>query len=138
MANRQLPRIDTPDSGTTCRIAVVDDDAGVRKALFQLLDHAPYTVETFGSAREFIDALSRLAPACALIDLQMPEMTGLELQRYIAGAGLEIPTIIITAHDEPGGREQCIAAGASAYLLKPLRRAVLMTAINAAIECRSD
>jgi FixJ family two-component response regulator len=137
VANRQLPRMHTPDCGTTRRIALVDDDAGVRKALSRILDHASYDVETFASAREFIDALPRLVPACALIDLQMPEMTGLELQRYIAGAGLGIPTIIITAHDEPGGREQCIAAGASAYLLKPLRKAVLMTAINAAIECRS-
>jgi FixJ family two-component response regulator len=114
-------------------IAVVDDDAAVRKALMRLLETASYEVQTFGGAREFIDTLAQVVPACALIDLQMPDMTGLELQQYLANSGLGIPTIVMTAHDEPGSRERCITAGASAYLLKPLRKAALMTAINTAI-----
>ena len=62
----------------------------------------------------------------------MPDMTGLELQHHLARAGIKIPTIVITAHDEPGARERCFAAGASAYLLKPLRKAALIAAINTA------
>jgi FixJ family two-component response regulator len=120
------------------RIAVVDDDAAVRKALTRLLETALYEVQSFGGAMEFIDTLAQRIPACALIDMQMPDMTGLELQQYLANSGLGIPTIIITAHDEPGSRERCIAAGASAYLLKPLRKTALMTAINAAILNRID
>jgi FixJ family two-component response regulator len=116
------------------RIAVVDDDAAVRKALMRLLETASYEVQSFGGAREFIDTLAQSVPACALIDLQMPDMTGLELQQYLANSGLRIPTIIITAHDEPGSRERCFAAGTSAYLLKPLRKAVLIQAINDAID----
>jgi FixJ family two-component response regulator len=116
------------------RIAVVDDDAAVRKALLRLLEMASYEVSTFAGAREFIDTLPQGAPACALIDLQMPDMTGLALQQYLANSGLGIPTVVMTAHDEPGSRERCIAAGASAYLLKPLRKAALINAVNDAID----
>jgi FixJ family two-component response regulator len=117
------------------RIAVVDDDAAVRKALMRLLETASYEVQSFGGAREFIDALAQSVPACALIDLQMPDMmAGLELQQYLATSGLGIPTIIITAHDEPRSRERCFAAGTSAYLLKPLRKAALIQAIHDAID----
>jgi FixJ family two-component response regulator len=112
----------------------VDDDAAVRKALTRLLETASYEVQSFGGAREFIEALAQSVPACALIDLQMPDMTGLELQQYLANSRLGIATIIITAHDEPGSRERCFAAGTSAYLLKPLRKAALIQAINDAID----
>jgi FixJ family two-component response regulator len=119
------------------RIAVVDDDASVRKSLTRLLQASSYEVESFETAGEFIAALDRGTPACALIDLQMPKMTGLELQHYLADAGVSLPTIVMTAHDQPGTRERCIAAGASAYLVKPLRKAALMAAIKAATEMSS-
>ena len=67
-----------------------------------------------------------------IVDLQMPQMSGLDLQRHLAHQGIRIPTIVITAHDDPGNREKCIAAGAAAYLLKPLRKSVLMNAIDTA------
>ena len=127
MRTNQLPK-------KVRRIAVVDDDAAVRKALLRLLETASYDVQTFGGAGEFIGALADNVPDCALIDLQMPDMSGLELQRYLNRAGVDIVTIVITAHDEPGSRERCMAAGAAAYLIKPLRKAALVTAINAAIE----
>ena len=115
---------------TTC-IAIVDDDAAVRKALARLLRMSSFETETFGSGEEFLDSLSRRTPACLIADLQMPEMTGLQLQHHLARVGVRIPTIIITAHDEAGARERCEAAGASAYLLKPLQPAALVAAINA-------
>lgn len=71
-------------------------------------------------------------PDCLILDLQMPEMTGLELQQNLARKGIRIPTIIITAHDESGMRERCKAAGAIAYLAKPLQDTSLFAAIDAA------
>jgi FixJ family two-component response regulator len=118
----------------TTRIAVVDDDASIRKAIMRVLETSSYKVHTFASAREFIDNLHHGIPECLITDLQMPNMTGLELQSHLARSGVKIPTIVITAFDEPGVREKCTVAGAIAYLLKPIRKAVLMDAINKAIE----
>ena len=99
----------------------------------RLLETASYGVQTFGSAGEFIDALAHGVPECALIDLQMPNMTGLQLQQYLAGAGIFIPTIIITANDESGSKERCMALGATAYMIKPLRKTELLAAIDSAM-----
>ena len=98
----------------------------------RLLETSSYEVQTFEAASELIAALPHGIPECMIVDLQMPNMTGLELQHHLARSGIKIPTIVITAHDEPGTRERCIAAGAAAYLLKPLSKAVLIAAINTA------
>jgi FixJ family two-component response regulator len=121
-------------SKTLHRIAVVDDDAGVRNALRVLLQTASFDVRTFKCAREFIAELAVSTPECAIIDLHMPEMSGLELQHYLTGAGIGIPTVVVTAYDEVGTRDRCLAAGASAYLVKPLRKVTLISAIQTAIE----
>ena len=118
----------------TVQVAVVDDDASIRKAILRVLETSSYKVQAFESAGEFIDNLPRGIPECLITDLQMPKMTGLELQNHLIRSGVRIPTIIITAFDEPGVREKCTVAGAVAYLLKPIRKAVLMDAINKAID----
>jgi FixJ family two-component response regulator len=69
-------------------------------------------------------------PECLVVDLQMPEMNGLELQHQLNRAGVAIPTIVITAHGEADMRELCDAAGAENYLLKPLQDVVLLAAID--------
>jgi FixJ family two-component response regulator len=69
-------------------------------------------------------------PECLIVDLQMPEMSGLELQHHLNRAGIRIPTIVITANRETEMREQCEAAGAETYLLKPLQDTSLLTAIE--------
>jgi CheY-like chemotaxis protein len=115
------------------QIAVVDDDCAVREALTRLLETSSYEVQTFPGASQLIATLSQRKPDCIVVDLQMPVMTGLELQHYLTRASILIPVIIVTAHDEPGSRERCIAAGVVDYLHKPLRRAVLVAAINSAI-----
>jgi FixJ family two-component response regulator len=115
------------------RIAVVDDDAAVRKALKRLLEISSYQVQTYETAAELIAAIPHAAPKCMIVDLQMPNMTALDLQHHLARSGINIPTIVMTAHDEAGSRERCIAAGAAAYLLKPLRKAALIAAIDTAI-----
>jgi FixJ family two-component response regulator len=112
------------------RIAIVDDDALVLRALSRLLRASSFTPETYDSARAFLDSLPLGEPECLILDLQMPEMTGLELQRHLTGKGIHIPTIVITAHDDAGARERCRSAGASAYLLKPLQSATLIAAIG--------
>src|SRR5262245_10266568 len=115
------------------RIAVVDDDASVRKALVRLLETSSYDARGFPSARELLFDLADARPECMIVDLQMPSMSGLDLQHHLARTGIKIPTIVITAHDEPGSRERCMAAGAAAYLLKPIRKAALLAAIDQAI-----
>jgi FixJ family two-component response regulator len=114
------------------RIAVVDDDASVRKALARLLSASSFEIETYGSARDFLKSLGAGAPDCLVVDLHMPELTGFDLQRRLARAGIRIPTIVITAYNEPGLRERCQMAGATAFLPKPLDRSTLIGAINSA------
>jgi len=113
-------------------IAIVDDDPSVLKALARLLRARTFEVRTYTSARDFLTALPDGLPECLIVDLQMPGMTGLELQRHLSRTGVQIPTIVITAHDEAGARERCEAAGASAFLSKPLHDTSLLAAIVAA------
>jgi FixJ family two-component response regulator len=116
-------------------IAIVDDDASVCRALARLIETWSFRARTYGSAREFIEAMEEDGkPDCLVVDLQMPDMTGLDLQDHLRRAGCKIPTIIITAHNEPGFRRWCEAAEVSAYLLKPLNNNELMMAINSAMK----
>jgi FixJ family two-component response regulator len=116
------------------RIAIVDDDASVRKALQRLLRAADLDADTFASAEDFLASLPQAAPPdCLVLDLQMPGTSGLDLQQQIVRAGLPVPIVVITGHDAPGMRVRCLAAGASAYLRKPLEAGKLLAAIEAAI-----
>jgi FixJ family two-component response regulator len=119
------------------RVAVVDDDESVRKALRRLLIASNLCVETFGSGEEFLASLCAQSPDCLILDLHMPGLTGLELQRQIARIGLRIPIVVITAYDETESREKCLSAGAAAYLQKPLDGQVLLDAIAAAVQPHS-
>ena len=114
-------------------VAIVDDDSAVRKALSRLLGASAIRAQSYGSAREFLDSLSFGAPTCLVVDLQMPEMTGLELQGELCRLGARIPTIVITAHNESGLRERCLAAGAATYLVKPLDARELIASITSAV-----
>ncbi len=123
----------SPAVTTSPRIAVVDDDLSVRTALRRLLRGAKMEAEAYGSGREFLAGMQERVPDCLVIDVQMPEMTGLQLQRHLREIGTTIPVVMITGHDEEGAKEACVAAGASSYLRKPLDRAVLLEAIERAI-----
>lgn len=112
------------------RVALVDDDDSVRKALERLLSASRFDITTYGSAREFLKSLKLMMPDCLVVDLRMPDIDGLDLQRHLVRAGIVIPTIVITAHNEPGTLERCQAAGASKLLLKPLIGNSLIDAIN--------
>jgi FixJ family two-component response regulator len=114
------------------RIAVVDDDESVLKALKRLLRAANLDADTFASGREFLDSLPAQVPDCIVLDLHMPGMNGLDIQRQLARGALRVPIVVITGHDEPQTRAQCLSAGAAAYLRKPLDDEALLDAIHRA------
>ena len=111
-------------------IAVVDDEASVRKALRRLFTSAEFDCSVFASGQAFLDAVRDHALDCAVIDLHMPGLTGLDVQRELRSAGVTVPTIIITAHDEPDTRARCLAAGAVAYLRKPFDDRALLDLVS--------
>ena len=115
------------------RVAVVDDDPSVRKALQRLLRASDHDADAFGSAQDFLNSLPATIPDCIVLDLQMPEMNGLALQRELVRTGIRLPVVVVTGHDEPGMQARCLAAGAAAYLRKPLEERTLLAAIEAAI-----
>jgi FixJ family two-component response regulator len=114
-------------------IAILDDDASLRTAMARLLQAFSMRVQTYGTAREFIDSLRLQVPACLIVDLQLEGMTGLELQHYLAGTEIKIPTIILTALDTPGMRERCLKAGAVDFLVKPVDKDRLLRTIMVAV-----
>jgi FixJ family two-component response regulator len=117
-------------------IAIVDDDSSVLKALQRLLSTRSWHSEIFRSGSQFLASLDAELPDCLILDLQMPEMSGLEVQKTLVSRGIEIPTIIITSNSDAAVRERCMAAGAVAYLSKPVRRQDLFSAIDAAHAAR--
>jgi FixJ family two-component response regulator len=115
------------------RVAVIDDDPSVRKALQRLLRASDHDADAFASGQDFLESLPAAVPDCLVVDLQMPGMNGLAVQRELAQAGTRLPIVFITGHDEPGIRARCLAAGAGAYLRKPLDDKALLAAIEDAI-----
>ena len=118
---------------TAPAIAVVDDDASVRRALQRLLRAAGFAVETFATAREFLDSARWAQTACLVLDIHLPGMSGLELQEHLAVSGAPIPIVFITAHDDATVRERASRAGAVGYLRKPFDQGTLIEAIGRAI-----
>ncbi|KDP89290.1 response regulator transcription factor [Cupriavidus basilensis] len=120
-------------------VAVVDDDESVRRAIKRLLRSIGLSSETFKTGDEFLDMFDSIPsyrPGCVVLDVQMPGLNGLEVQRRLTGSG--IPVIFITAHDEAGVREQALAAGAAAYLRKPFNDEIFIKAVRTAIDSTSD
>lgn len=117
-------------------IAVVDDEESVRRALTRMLQASRFDVVSFGSGQDFLDSIATRLPDCVVLDFQMPGLTGREVQRQLTLAHVRVPIVVVTAHDLPAIREQCLADGAVAYLAKPLRRDQLVTVITVAITGR--
>jgi FixJ family two-component response regulator len=118
-------------------LAVVDDEESVRRALARMLSASQFEVDVFPSGRAFLDSLRTRLPDCVILDYQMPGLTGRDVQRQLTLAQIRVPIIVVTAHDQPALREQCLADGAVAYLAKPLQRARLVGVVNDAIRLRS-
>jgi FixJ family two-component response regulator len=115
-------------------IAIVDDDASAREGLQSLIRSAGWTVETFVSAQEFLARLGAEAPSCLILDLQLPGLNGLDLQKRMAEVGLEIPIVFLTGHGNIPASVQAMKAGAVEFLTKPLDEQKLLEAIQQAIE----
>jgi CheY-like chemotaxis protein len=101
-------------------IAVVDDEESVRKAVVRVLRAAGFAAQGFSSGDEFLRSWHFDRPDCLVLDLQMPDISGMEVQKALNLAGAHFPIVIITAHDAPAVREECLRLGAIAYLCKPL------------------
>ena len=114
-------------------IFVVDDDLSVRRSTGRLLRCAGFKVLTFASAREFLAYPRRDVPACLLLDVRMPELGGLELQRELNRLGNTIPVIFITAHGDIPMSVRAMKAGAFEFLTKPFQTAHLLEAIQLAL-----
>ena len=114
-------------------VAIVDDEEPVRKALRRLFLAVGIDVETFASGDELLESVKMHRPDCAVVDLHLPGLTGLEVLQRLIRAGIRLPTIIITGHDQAGTAERAMAAGASAYLRKPLDEERLLDAIESAV-----
>ena len=99
-------------------IAVVDDDDSMRRALSRLLRGSNFDVLTFGSGHEFINSLREHRPDCVILDFQMPELTGGDVQCLLSRADIQLPVIIMTAYDHPIMREECLRRGAVACIAK--------------------
>lgn len=112
---------------------MVDDDEAVRRALSRLIRSLGFEAEEFGSGEEFLATLASRAPDCVVLDLNMPKVSGFDVQARMAESGLEIPVIVITGHDSPEARARALAGGASAYLCKPLDGLALKEAIRTAV-----
>ncbi len=118
-------------------VAVVDDEESVRRALARMLSASQFEVDVFASGQEFLDSLRTRLPDCVILDYQMPGLTGRDVQRRLTLEQIRVPICVVTAHDQPALREQCLADGAVAYLAKPLQRERLVGLINDAIRLRS-
>ena len=108
----------------------MDDDASARAALADLLRACGFASRTFASAADFLASLTSGVPDCLIVDLEMPDMSGLDLQRELSRRGFRIRTVVITGRDSESYREQCRDVGASAYLVKPVAREALIAAIS--------
>jgi FixJ family two-component response regulator len=118
-------------------ISIVDDDESVRDAIESFLKSIGFRVEVFASAEGFLH-LGRLQDtACLVLDVRMPGMSGLELQRQLAAAQWRIPIIFITAHDEEAARAQVLQACVVDCLRKPFSEEALLHAVRSAFESDS-
>jgi len=115
-------------------IAIVDDDPSVREGLGSLLRSAGLHVETFASAQEFLAHPASQTPSCLVLDLQLPGLSGLDLQKRMAEIGLGIPIVFLTGHGNIPASVQAMKAGAVEFLTKPFDDEQLLRAIHEAIE----
>ena len=115
-------------------VAIVDDDPSVRRGLQRLIRSAGWKVETFASAQEFLDRPLAISPSCLVLDLQLPGLSGLDLQQRMADLGLDIPVVFLTGQGNIPASVKAMKAGAIEFLTKPVDEQNLLKAIEEAIE----
>jgi FixJ family two-component response regulator len=115
-------------------VYVVDDDPSVRKALERLLRSAGYNAMTFASAPEFLDFTCPDRPGCLILDIKMPQLSGLDLQERLSEKGLSLPIIFITGHGTVPASVRAFKAGALDFLQKPFKDKKLLDAVSRGIK----
>jgi FixJ family two-component response regulator len=115
-------------------IAIVDDDGPLREALGSVLKAAGFPTSSFASAEEFLASGDRQNTACLILDVRLPGMSGIELQRQLASSHGGVPVVFVTAHGDTALRESLLRAGAAGFLNKPVRSEALLRAIRMAFE----
>lgn len=113
-------------------IAIVDDDASIRRSLHRVVQSAGYKAEVFASAQQFLDWLPRNRAACLVLDVHMSEMNGFDLQDRLA-----VPIIFITAHDDAPTLKRIENSGAAGHLQKPFDPETVLSAIRQAVQGNS-
>ena len=115
-------------------ISIVDDDGAVREATKGLMRALGFLAETFGSAEDFLKFERLHSTACLIADVQMPQMSGLELYHRLVASGVPIPTILITAYPDDSVRARALKAGVICYLSKPFNKDDLLVCIRSALD----
>ena len=119
---------------TTPVIAIVDDDGSVTRALRRLVLSMSYQPVDFPSGEAFLESVRDDAPQCVILDLHMPGLSGLDVLHRLRTASANIPAVIITANTQPELRADCLAAGAAAFLQKPLNADLLFETLQSALK----
>ena len=115
-------------------VFIVDDDLSVRRSTERLIRAAGLRVQTFASAQEFLKNPRLAGPACLVLDVRMPGLSGMDLQRELIQSGIQIPIIFITGHGDIPMSVRAMKAGAVEFLTKPFRSRALLDAVRAALE----
>ena len=115
-------------------IVIIDDDVLVRQALGDCVESAGYAVEGFGSAEEFLASGATQTATCLIVDIQLPGITGLELQSKLAAAENRLPIVFVSAQETNANRERAMRQGAFGFLSKPFRREDLLKILGEALE----
>jgi FixJ family two-component response regulator len=123
-----------PMSSVTPIVFIVDDDISVRESMELLVRDENWQPKTFASAQEFLDHPRKRVPSCLVLDLSLPGLSGLELQKQLTVEHIDMPIIFITGHGDVPQSVQAMKAGALEFLTKPLNTNALVTAIRSAIQ----
>ena len=115
-------------------IAVVDDVDSVRKAMIRLLQAAGYVARGFASGEEFLQTWPCSKTRCLILDMEMPGLTGADVQRALNRRQARIPVIVMTAHDSLAAREECMRLGALVFLSKPFDFSFLLDAVATVLQ----
>ena len=119
---------------SSAAVFVVDDDASIRDAVKSLLKSVGLHAEVFGSTEEFLNVTRPAVSSCLVLDIRLPDMSGLEFQEELAKAGRRIPIIFVTAHGDIPMTSRAIKAGAIEFLTKPFQKHELLAAIHQALD----
>ena len=119
-------------------ISIIDDNDSCRESLQRLMRSVGFAANVFASAEEFLDSDRLRNTDCLILDVRLPGMNGLELQRHLATSHSDIPIIFITSYEEDEVRARALNAGAVDYLLKPFNDEDLLDAIDAALKSKID